>query len=64
VRASDPRGRPIYWVGPAGSEEDAGPGTDFHAVRRGFVSVSPVQVDLTEYRGLERVGQWLKDLPL
>jgi 5'-nucleotidase len=64
VRASDPRGRPIYWVGPAGSEEDAGPGTDFHAVRRGFVSISPVQVDLTEYRGLERVGQWLKDLPL
>lgn len=51
----DPRGRPIYWVGPAGSEQDAGPGTDFHAVRNGFVSVTPIHVDLTRYDVLDQV---------
>lgn len=55
IRQTDPRGRPIYWVGPAGSEQDAGPGTDFHAVRNGFVSVTPLHVDLTRYDALDRV---------
>ncbi|MFQ5644247.1 MAG: 5'/3'-nucleotidase SurE, partial [Thiogranum sp.] len=52
---TDPRGRPIYWVGPAGSEQDAGPGTDFYAVRNGFVSVTPIHVDLTRYDVLDQV---------
>ncbi|QKT02428.1 5'/3'-nucleotidase SurE [Ectothiorhodospiraceae bacterium 2226] len=60
VRATDPRGREIYWVGPAGAEQDAGPGTDFHAVRRGYVSVSPIQVDLTRYAALDQVANWLR----
>src|SRR5690606_22152197 len=47
IRAEDPRGRPVYWVGPAGAGQDAGPGTDFHAVSEGFVSVTPLTVDLT-----------------
>ncbi|HED19267.1 MAG TPA: 5'/3'-nucleotidase SurE [Gammaproteobacteria bacterium] len=55
IRETDPRGRPMYWVGPAGSEQDAGPGTDFHAVRNGFVSVTPIHVDLTRYDVLDQV---------
>jgi 5'-nucleotidase len=61
VRMQDPRGRPVYWVGPAGSEQDAGPGTDFHAVRTGHVSVTPLDVDLTRYKALEEVSSWLAD---
>jgi 5'-nucleotidase len=60
VKASDPRGRPIYWVGPAGPEQDAGPGTDFFAVREGCVSVTPIQVDLTQYEAIDTVGRWLE----
>jgi 5'-nucleotidase len=59
VKAQDPRGRDIYWVGPAGAEQDAGPGTDFHALREGFVSVTPLQVDLTRHAALEGLAQWL-----
>ncbi len=58
----DPRGRTIYWIGPAGPEQDAGPGTDFHAVREGFVSVTPLQVDLTRYPTLDALQHWLVDL--
>lgn len=59
IRAADPKGRTIYWVGPAGKEADAGPGTDFHAVASGFVSVTPLQVDLTRYGALDKVAGWL-----
>ena len=55
----DPRGRPIYWVGPAGGEQDGGPGTDFHAVAEGFVSVTPLQTDLTRHSALPDVERWL-----
>jgi 5'-nucleotidase len=55
----DPRGRTIYWVGSAGPEQDAGPGTDFHALREGFVSVTPLQVDLTRHSALAPLEQWL-----
>ncbi|MDH3526591.1 MAG: 5'/3'-nucleotidase SurE [Gammaproteobacteria bacterium] len=61
VQMQDPRGRPVYWVGPAGSEQDAGPGTDFFAVRTGYVSVTPLDVDLTRYKALEGLGSWLED---
>lgn len=59
IRSADPRGRTIYWVGPAGPEQDAGPGTDFHAIRNGFVSITPLQVDLTRHAALEALGCWL-----
>lgn len=59
VRSTDPRGRVIYWLGPAGPEQDAGAGTDFDAVRNGFVSVTPLQVDLTRHAALEALGCWL-----
>ncbi len=60
VQAVDPKGQPIYWVGPAGPGQDAGPGTDFHAVTEGFVSVTPIQVDLTRYDAIETLGIWLQ----
>ena len=59
----DPRGREIFWDGPPGSEQDAGPGTDFHAVSAGFVSVTPLQVDLTHHRALEDLTAWVQGLP-
>lgn len=59
VKTEDPRGRTIYWVGPAGPEQDAGPGTDFHAVRTGYVSVTPIQVDLTRHDAIDTVARWL-----
>ncbi|MCB1628719.1 MAG: 5'/3'-nucleotidase SurE, partial [Xanthomonadales bacterium] len=62
IEQVDPRGRPIWWIGPAGPEQDAGPGTDFDAVRRGFVSVTPITVDLTRYRALENVASWISTL--
>ncbi len=60
IQSTDPRGRTIYWVGPAGGEQDAGPGTDFHAVRHGRVSITPLQVDLTRYAALDQVASWLE----
>ncbi|MFT5138678.1 MAG: 5'-nucleotidase [Lysobacterales bacterium] len=59
IQTIDPRGRPMYWIGPAGAEQDAGPGTDFDAVRRGFISVTPIHVDLTRYQALEQVAGWI-----
>lgn len=52
IRASNPRGEPIYWIGAAGDAREAGAGTDFHAVAQGFVSVTPLQIDLTDHAGL------------
>ncbi len=62
VPAHDPRGRPVYWVGPAGPQQDAGPGTDFHAVDGGYVSVTPLQVDLTRHAALGSLSEWLEGL--
>ena len=62
IAQRDPRGRPIYWIGPAGQEQDAGPGTDFHAVRNGFISITPIHVDLTRYQALEKVASWVGGL--
>jgi 5'-nucleotidase len=56
----DPRGRTVYWVGPAGPEQDAGPGTDFYAVRSGYVSITPLQVDLTRHQSLDSLARWLE----
>jgi len=61
IRALDPRGRPIFWVGAAGPEADAGPGTDFHAVANGAVSVTPLQVDLTRHQAIDDLERWLKE---
>jgi 5'-nucleotidase len=60
VRTTDPRGRPVYWVGPAGEGADAGEGTDFAAIAAGCVSVTPLQVDLTRHSALGEIDDWLK----
>jgi len=62
VPLADPRGRQFFWVGPPGGEQDNGPGTDFHAVRKGYVSVTPIHVDLTRYQALDQVSQWIEHL--
>jgi 5'-nucleotidase len=62
IRTQDPRGRDIYWVGPAGAEQDAGPGTDFHAIRHNRVSVTPIQIDLTRYTAMDQVVSWLQGI--
>ncbi len=62
VRARDPRGREIFWVGPAGPGQDAGPGTDFHAIAEGCVSITPLQVDLTRYAAMADLSRWVGGL--
>ena len=62
IEQVDPRGRPLWWIGPAGPEQDAGPGTDFHAVRTGHISITPIHVDLTRYQALEKVASWVGGL--
>jgi 5'-nucleotidase len=61
-RILDPRGRPMFWVGPAGPEQDAGEGTDFHALREGWASVTPLKIDLTRHEALVPLGQWLDSI--
>jgi 5'-nucleotidase len=62
IAQTDPRGRPIYWIGPPGEAEDDGPGTDFHAIRDGYVSITPIHVDLTRFQALEKVSGWVAAL--
>ncbi|MBI0320486.1 hypothetical protein JBF12_47600, partial [Streptomyces javensis] len=62
IAQKHPRGNEGYWIGPAGGEQDSGPGTDFHAVRTGHISITPIQVDLTRYQALEKVASWVGGL--
>ena len=59
IRNKDPQGRTIYWIGPAGPGQDAGPGTDFAAIERGTVAVTPLKVDLTRHESLPQLTEWL-----
>ncbi len=59
LKDTDPYGRPICWIGPAGEGQDAGEGTDFFAVRQGFASVTPLKVDLTRYTAIDDLSDWL-----
>lgn len=59
VKEYDPRGRPIYWVGPPGMQADAGPGTDFHAVSHQCVSITPLNLDMTHYKVFEQLASWV-----
>ncbi len=62
IKQFDPRGEPIYWVGPAGAEADAGPGTDFYAIRNNKVSITPIRVDLTQYEAFDQLVSWIGGL--
>jgi len=59
IRQLDPRGEPMYWVGPPGAAQDAGEGTDFYAVENNCISVTPLQIDLTRYDSLSQIKAWL-----
>jgi 5'-nucleotidase len=59
IKSQDPHGRDIYWVGPIGAAKDAGEGTDFHAAQQGWVSVTPLQVDLTHVSQLASLRESL-----
>ncbi|TJZ73562.1 5'/3'-nucleotidase SurE [Chitiniphilus eburneus] len=61
IKAENPRGEPIWWVGPVGEVADAGEGTDFHAVAEGYVSVTPLSIDLTAYAQLDFISTWLPE---
>ncbi len=58
VEAVTPRGDKVYWIGPAQGARDAGPGTDFHAVESGRISVTPLDPDLTGAGALGAVRDW------
>jgi 5'-nucleotidase len=60
VKGNNPRGEAVYWVGPAGAAREAGPGTDFNALERGAVSITPLQVDLTSAGQIPLVGKWME----
>ncbi len=60
IQQTSPRGEPLYWIGPAGDAKEAGPGTDFHATANGQVSITPLQVDLTDHASL---ALWRDRLP-
>ena len=59
VKAKSPRGETVYWIGAAGLAADAGPGTDFYATENNRVSVTPLQIDLTNYQLMKSVADWL-----
>ncbi|MBT9614443.1 MAG: 5'/3'-nucleotidase SurE [Burkholderiales bacterium] len=61
VKTESPRGETVYWVGAAGGAQDAGAGTDFHAVAQGRVSITPLQVDLTRFEQLDTIKQWMQE---
>jgi 5'-nucleotidase len=60
LRDTDPYGRPIYWIGPAGGGADTGEGTDFHAIAEGAAAVTPLKVDLTRHEDVTGMARWLQ----
>lgn len=62
IEARDPRNNKLYWVGPPGKEQDAGEGTDFYAVANGYVSVTPLKIDLTNNSLLVDMACWLEKI--
>jgi len=59
IKTITPRGETVYWVGAAGAAQDAGEGTDFHAIEQGYVSLTPLQIDLTQYGQIDDLKGWL-----
>jgi 5'-nucleotidase len=60
IKSQDPRGQPIYWIGPPGGAKDEGDDTDFYAVKHGYVSVTPLHIDLTRHATLASMASWLR----
>lgn len=62
IKDTDVRGRTIYWIGPPGAGQDADIGTDFYAIEQRYVSVTPIQIDLTHYKAMERLSSLNRDI--
>ena len=60
IKQEDPRGENIYWIGPSGLPEYDGEGTDFHAVKNGYVAITPIQADLTAHQSIAALQDWLE----
>ena len=60
LKTESPRGDTVYWVGAAGGAQDAGPGTDFHAVANRRISITPLQIDLTHFEKIDYMKQWIQ----
>ena len=63
IKATDPVGKDLYWIGAAGVEQDAGPGTDFFAIAQGYVSITPLTADMTDRTRLAELDEWLGGAP-
>ncbi|ASP46845.1 5'/3'-nucleotidase SurE [Cognaticolwellia beringensis] len=63
-KVKDPWQRDIYWYGPLGQELDAGVGTDFHAIANGFASITPLTIDMTAYKSLAKMTEWINELSI
>ncbi|SEI48054.1 5'-nucleotidase [Allopseudospirillum japonicum] len=64
IEVQDPRGQTRYWIAAVGAHADAGQGTDFAAIAAGYVSVTPLQMDMTRYPSLDQVALWLNSCTL
>ncbi len=62
IRGESPRGDTVYWIGPAGDINDCSEGTDFHAVSNNFVSVTPLNIDMTDVNALGSLDKWLEKI--
>jgi 5'-nucleotidase len=60
VKSEEPHGRTIFWVGPAGTSQDSGKGTDFHALSEGAAAITPLKIDLTRHEALPQVVEWIE----
>jgi 5'/3'-nucleotidase len=60
VKSEDPHGRTIFWVGPAGDNQEEGEGTDFYALEQGAAAITPLKIDLTRHEALPQVEDWLR----
>jgi len=61
VKVTNPRGKECFWISAAGEVADAGPGTDFHAIEQGRVSITPIQVDMTQHSMLMPMAEHFTD---
>lgn len=62
IKMKDPRGREVYWVGPAGEEADAGEGTDFYAIKQNKVAITPLKIDFTNYQLKDQLQDWVNQM--
>jgi len=58
IPMDDPKGKSVYWIGPVGAEDDGGEGTDFHAVKEGYVSITPLHTDRTDHELMTKLREW------